>query len=456
MNDDPRIGFYVCHCGTNIAATVDVEAVAHDMQGRPNVVVSRDYQFMCSQPGQDLIAQDIREQGLNRVVVAACSPMMHELTFRGACSRSGLNPYLFQMANIREHCAWIHEDRGEATTKATSLCAAAVSRVALQEPLETSTAPIHPDTLIIGAGIAGIQAALDLAESGHQVYLVERSSTIGGNMARFDKTFPTLDCASCILTPKMVSVGHRQNIQILTQSQVEEVTGFAGNFKVKVTKKARFVTDACTSCQACEQVCPVMVPSSFDLGLQQRTAIYKAFPQAVPNTYVIDKQERPPCYQACPIGQEAAGYVALIGRGRFEDAAKLIRKRNPLPAVCGRVCYHPCEAECNRGFVEEPISIQHLKRFALDWQEQHNGSIVPPPPPVHYPEKVAVIGSGPAGLACAHDLAARGYRPTVFERESVLGGMLALGIPAYRLPRHYLNQDIDYIRKLGVEFRTGV
>lgn len=456
MNDDPRIGFYVCHCGTNIAATVDVEAVAHDMQGRPNVVVSRDYQFMCSQPGQDLIAQDIREQGLNRVVVAACSPMMHELTFRGACSSSGLNPYLFQMANIREHCAWIHEDRGEATTKATSLCAAAVSRVALQEPLETSTAPIHPDTLIIGAGIAGIQAALDLAESGHQVYLVERSSTIGGNMARFDKTFPTLDCASCILTPKMVSVGHRQNIQILTQSQVEEVTGFAGNFKVKVTNKARFVTDACTSCQACEQVCPVMVPSSFDLGLQRRTAIHKAFPQAVPNTYVIDKQERPPCYQACPIGQEAAGYVALIGGGRFEEAAKLIRKRNPLPAVCGRVCYHPCEAECNRGFVEEPISIQHLKRFALDWQEQHNGSIVPPPPPVHYQEKVAVIGSGPAGLACAHDLAARGYQPTVFERESVLGGMLALGIPAYRLPRRYLNQDIDYIRKLGVEFRTGV
>jgi heterodisulfide reductase subunit A len=320
-----------------------------------------------------MIGEDIRQQGLNRVVVAACSPMMHEVTFRGACAGSGLNPYLFQMANIREHCAWIHENRAEATTKARALSSAAVSRVAFQEPLEISTAPIHPihpDTLVIGGGIAGIQAALDLAESGNQVYLVEKNSTIGGNMARFDKTFPTLDCASCILTPKMVSVGHRENIHILTQSEVEEVTGFAGNFHVKVGKQARFVTDSCTSCQDCEKVCPVTVPNPFDIGLQVRTAIHKAFPQAVPNTYLIDKQERPPCFQACPIGQEAAGYVALIGGGRFDEAAKLIRKRNPLPVVCGRVCYHPCEAECNRGFVEEPIAIQHLKRFALDWNEQ--------------------------------------------------------------------------------------
>ena len=456
MNDDARIGFYVCHCGTNIAGTVDVEEVAQFVGGLPNVVVSRDYQFMCSQPGQDLIGEDIRQQGLNRVVVAACSPMMHEMTFRGACANSGLNPYLFQMANIREHCAWIHENRAEATTKARALCSAAVGRVAFQEPLEITTAPIHPDTLVIGAGIAGIQAALDLAESGNQVYLVEKSSTIGGNMARFDKTFPTLDCASCILTPKMVSVGHRPNIHILTQSEVEEVTGFAGNFRVKVRKQARFVTDACTSCQDCEQVCPVTVPNPFDLGLQSRTAIHKAFPQAVPNTYLIDKQERPPCFQACPIGQEAAGYVALIGGGRFAEAAKLIRKRNPLPVVCGRVCYHPCEAECNRGFVEEPIAIQHLKRFALDWNEQHNGSVPPPIPLERHRERVAVIGSGPAGLACAHDLAARGYQPTVFERENVLGGMLAVGIPAYRLPRKQLNQDIDFIRRMGVQFRTGV
>jgi heterodisulfide reductase subunit A len=191
------------------------------------------------------------------------------------------------------------------------------------------------------------------------------------------------------------------------------------------------------------------------MGLKERTAIHKAFPQAVPNTYLIDKQERPPCREACPIGQEAAGYVALIAQGRFAEAAELIRMRNPLPVVCGRVCYHPCESECNRGFVDEPIAIQHLKRFALDWQEKNNGSLRPPEIKEAREDKVAVIGSGPAGLACAHDLAVRGYKTTVFERHGVVGGMLALGIPRYRLPRERLDQDIKFIRDLGVEFRLN-
>jgi heterodisulfide reductase subunit A len=453
--NDARIGFFICHCGTNIAGTVDVKGVAESMGNLPGVDVSQDYQFMCSQPGQDLIKKEIEEKGINRVVVAACSPMMHELTFRGACDRAGLNPYLFQMANIREHCAWVHSDRDQATSKATALSQAAISRVALQEPLFPTTVKINPNTMVVGGGIAGIQAALDLAEAGHEVYLVERESTIGGNMARFDKTFPTLDCSSCILTPKMVSVGHRKNIHIMTLSEVGEVSGFAGNFKVKVHKRARYVDDKCTACQACEEVCPVKVGGSFDMGLKPRTAIHKAFPQAVPNTYLIDKQESPPCQEACPIGQEAAGYVALIAEGRFREAAELIRLRNPLPVVCGRVCYHPCEGECNRGFVDEPLSIQHLKRFALDWEEKNNGTLRPPEIKERRDGKIAIIGSGPAGLACAHDLAARGYRPTVFERHEVVGGMLALGIPQYRLPREHLQRDVDYIRALGVEFRTN-
>ena len=452
--DGRRIGFYICHCGSNIAATVDVAAVAGHVARLPGVAVSRDYSFMCSQPGQDLIARDIREQGIDRVVVAACSPMMHEATFRSACEGAGLNRYLFQMANVREHCAWVHHDREAATRKAKALAQAAVSRVAYQEPLFPGTMAINPDTLIVGGGIAGIQAALDVAESGHQVYLVERESTIGGNMARFDKTFPTLDCASCILTPKMVSVSHRKNIRVLTLSELQDVSGFAGSFKVRVRRRPRYVTDQCTSCQECEKVCPVKVPNPFDMGLKRRTAIHKAFPQAVPNTYAIDKQERPPCREACPIGQEAAGYVALIAEGRFAEAADLIRMRNPLPVVCGRVCYHPCEAECNRGFVDEPVAIQHLKRFALDWQEAHDGGLTPPARAERRTERVAIVGSGPAGLACAHDLAARGYRPTVFERDGVIGGMLAVGIPSYRLPRERLERDVEFIRRMGVEFRT--
>ncbi len=452
----PKVGFYVCHCGTNIAGTVNVGEVSEYVANLPGVAVSRNYSFMCSEPGQDLIEQDIREQGLDRVVVAACSPMMHELTFRGAVGRTGLNPYLFQMVNVREHCSWIHSDPSAATAKAIALSNAAIERVVQQEPLFTSEAPIHPATMVIGAGIAGIQAALDLAQGDNQVYLVERDSTIGGTMARFDKTFPTLDCSSCILTPKMVSVAQTENVDILSMSDVEEISGFAGNFRVRVRKRARYVTDACTSCQDCVSVCPITVPSVFDMGMTRHTAIHKTFPQAVPNSYLIEKDERPPCSSACPIGQEAAGYVTLIGAGRFAEAAQLIRKSNPLPVVCGRVCYHPCEEQCNRNSVEEPIAIQHLKRFALDWEARHHGEVKIPEPLASHREKVAIIGSGPAGLACAHSLAIRGYRSTVFEREDILGGMLALGIPSYRLPREQLQQDIDFIRWMGVEFKTGV
>ena len=450
-----KIGVFICHCGTNIAATVDVEEVTQFMAQQPNVEYSTNNLFMCSQPGQLMLQRYIKRKGLNGVVVAACSPQMHELTFRKACEEAGLNRYLFQMANIREQCSWIHDDRAKATEKAKAIVNAAVRRVAWQEALEISHVKINPHTMIVGAGIGGIQAALEIAESGNQVYLVERESTIGGRMAQFDKTFPTLDCAACILTPKMVSVGHRKNINLMTLSEVEKVEGFIGNFTVTVRTKARYVTDACTSCGACVKACPVEVPNWFEGLLGKKTAIYKLFPQAVPNTYVIDKEETPPCIEACPIRQEAAGYVALIRDRKFKEAAQLIRLRNPLPAVCGRVCYHPCETECNRGYVDQPIAIQHLKRFALDWARQRNIELVPPKIE-RREEKVAIIGSGPAGLTCAHDLAVKGYQVTVYERSSLLGGLLGLGIPAYRLPRHLLREEISYLRDLGIDFRTNV
>ena len=289
---EPRVGVYICHCGHNIADTVDVEGVAAGAEALDSVVVSRNYKFMCSQAGQELIKEDIKKLGLNRVIVAACSPTMHEGTFRRVCQDSGINPYLFEMANIREQCSWVTEDRGQATEKAAALVAAAASRIVYHQSLETKQVPVNPDTLVVGGGIAGIQAALKIADAGHKVYLVERQPSIGGHMAQLDKTFPTLDCSACILTPRMSEVAAHPNIELLTYSEVEEFSGYVGNFKARVRKKARCVDeDACTSCGICIEKCPIKVTSEFEAGLSKRRAIYTSFPQAVPNVPVIDKEK---------------------------------------------------------------------------------------------------------------------------------------------------------------------
>ena len=260
---EPRIGVYICHCGTNIAGTVDIATVADFARNLNSVTVAREHEHMCSDPAQEMIKEDIKQLGLNRVVVASCSPLMHEPTFRRACEDGGLNRYLFQMANIREHCSWVTSDRRQATEKAKALVSAAVMRVFLHEPLETKEVPVNPNTLIVGGGIAGIQAALEIAHSGHTVYLVERESSIGGNMAQFDKTFPTLDCAACILTPKMSSVGQHPHIRLMPLSEVVEVSGYVGNFKVKIRKKARYVDEnKCNGCGICWNMCPALVVPS--------------------------------------------------------------------------------------------------------------------------------------------------------------------------------------------------
>ena len=286
-----KIGVYVCHCGSNIAGVVDCEKVIEFARGLDSVVVARDYKYMCSDPGQNLIKEDIKEHGLNRVVVASCSPRMHEPTFRRACQDVGLNQYLFEMANIREHCSWVHEDKAMATEKAKALVSAAVRRVYHHEPLETKEVPVSPNVLVVGGGVAGIQAALEVADSGHQVYLVEKDPSIGGHMAMFDKTFPTLDCAACILTPKMTTVGQHPFIQLMTYSEVEDVSGYVGNFKVKIRQKARYIDeDKCTGCGRCPELCPTNVLSEFDCGLGKRKAIYIPFPYAVPNKAVVDPE----------------------------------------------------------------------------------------------------------------------------------------------------------------------
>jgi len=288
-----KIGVYVCHCGTNIASVVDVENVAQWAAAQLNhqgVVVARDYKFMCSSLGQELIEQDIKELGLTRVVVAACSPHLHEKTFRGACQRAGLNPFLCELVSIREQVSWVHTDKVAATAKAKAVIAGGVTRVAENEALEPIKVPICPDTLVVGGGIAGIQAALEIADAGYRVYLVEREPSIGGHMAQFDKTFPTLDCSACILTPKMVDVGSHPNITMMTWSEVENVSGYVGDFNVTVRKKARFVnTDSCTGCGICWQKCPKkVVDDVYEVGMTTRKAIYTPFPQAVPKYPVMD------------------------------------------------------------------------------------------------------------------------------------------------------------------------
>jgi heterodisulfide reductase subunit A len=257
QNGEIRIGFFICHCGVNISTIVNVAEVRDYVAALPHVVVSKDYKFMCSDPGQEIIINAVKTNKLNRVVVAACSPLMHEGTFRTACEKAGINKFLFQMANIREHCSWVHDDKIRATEKAKALAHAAVNRVSFHVPMSVKKAKVNPDTLIVGAGIAGIQAALDIADSGNNVYLVEKEPSIGGKMALFDKTFPTLDCSACILTPKMVSVGHRDTIKLFTWSEIISVSGFLGNFKVKIKKRARYVdTDKCTGCGQCWSHCP--------------------------------------------------------------------------------------------------------------------------------------------------------------------------------------------------------
>ena len=287
-----RIGVFVCHCGENIGATVDCAKVAEACRAIPGVVCSQDYKYMCSDPGQTLIKEAIREHGLDGVVVAACSPRMHEPTFRRAVEEAGLNPYLCEMANLREHCSWVHE-KGEATTeKAADLVAIQVEKVKRNEPLFPIQVPVTKTALVVGGGVAGIQAAIDIANAGHKVVLLEKSPSIGGHMSQLSETFPTLDCSQCILTPKMVEAARHPNVTLMTYSEVEKVEGFIGNFKATIRRKARHVDEKlCTGCGLCTQKCPNRkIPDAFNEGLGTRAAIYVPFPQAVPNKPVIDTE----------------------------------------------------------------------------------------------------------------------------------------------------------------------
>ncbi len=312
--------------------------------------------------------------------------------------------------------------------------------------------------LVVGGGIAGMQSALDLANSGFKVYLVERNTAIGGRMSQLDKTFPTNDCAMCVISPKLVEVDKNLNIEIITNAEVMGLEGDVGNFEVTVREHPRYVDlSKCTSCGDCFKVCPVSVPNDFNYDLDNKNAIYKRYPQGIPNAYAITKAERAPCGLTCPTGINVQGYVALTGSGKFEEAYKLITERNPFPSVCGRVCHHPCESKCNRGEFDEPVAINNLKRFNAQWVKNKRkadgytpvkAEIDPKKP------KIAIVGGGPSGLTCARDLILAGYPVTVFEAEEKLGGAMRFGIPKYRLMEEYLDWDIQNIIDLGVEVKN--
>ncbi len=315
---DERIGVYICHCGTNIAGTVDCKAVAEYAQSLEGVVVSRDNIYTCSEPGQNQIAEDIKALGLTKVVVASCSPKMHERTFRKTLQDAGLNPYVLEMVNLREQCSWVHKDKTEATRKAKDLVRGGVRRAELLEELAPVEIPMSKDALVIGGGIAGISASLQLANSGYKVHMVEKSASIGGRMAQLSKTFPTLDCAPCILSPRMVEVASHPNVKLYTRAEVVSVEGSPGNYKVRVKVAPRGVDpEKCIGCAKCEKVCPVKVPNEFEECLYERKAIFKPFPQAVPASYVVDFEnckECGACLKVC-----TAKAINMDEPDRFED-----------------------------------------------------------------------------------------------------------------------------------------
>ncbi len=310
--------------------------------------------------------------------------------------------------------------------------------------------------MVVGAGIGGMQASIDLANAGFKVYLVERDTAIGGRMAQLDKTFPTNDCSMCIISPKLIEVGRHPNIEILTNTEVLGLDGDPGTFQAKVMMHPRYVDlEKCTGCGECAKVCPIELPNEYNMGLDGRRAIRKRYPQAIPGGYAIEKKGTSPCRDACPVHTRCQGYVALIGQGRFADALKVIRRELPFPAVCGRVCPHPCEDACNRGKVDEPLAIRELKRFVSDYETTHEAAEALPEVAADTGKKIAVVGGGPAGLTAAWFLRLNGHAVTVFESAPEAGGMLRSGIPAYRLPREILAAEIKAIEDIGVEIRCN-
>lgn len=450
-----RIGVFICRCGGNISDVINVQELCDWVVTLEGVAFAQWNSFTCSAEGQGKIREAIKEHKLDGAIIGSCTPRQYEEMFRGTISEAGLNPFVLEMVNLREQCSYPHHDEPvRATLKAKLLIRAAVEKARRLIPLEQKKAKISTDIAIIGAGIAGIHSASTLAKLGYQVHLIEREATVGGNMAKVVKTFPTDDCAMCTLSPKMDEMIKSEKIHLLSYTEVEDIKKVREGLLLTLRKKPRYLDEVtCTGCGKCNEECPIYLYNEYNLGLEStRKAAYKPFPAAVPNKFVIEKRGIPPCRNACPIHQNAQGYVALVAAGKFKEALNVIRRDNPLPSVCGTVCNHVCEDKCSRGDEGGSIAIRALKRFIMEHPTNQDAV-----PPAVEPKsgKVSIVGGGPAGLACAHDLALAGFGVTIFDAAQKMGGALALTLPRYRLPEEMLDRDIDYIRKLGVKMKNG-
>jgi heterodisulfide reductase subunit A len=449
-----RAGVFLCECGGNISSVVDLEPLAEHVRTLDGVVEVAINQFMCGTEGRALIEKAVEERGLDHFVIASCSPRFQGPTFERIARELKLGENAVAFGNIREGCSYVHaNDRELAQVKARKIVEGAVARLHHMSDLPRQRTFLNRSVMVVGGGIAGISAAEELAAAGIDVHLVEREQSIGGYMARLSKTFPTEDCAMCSLAPRLTGAATNSRIHIHSLSDVTSVTGPPGEFSVTLRHRARYVNEKCVGCGECAAVCPVTYANEFDFGVSERTAIFRPFANAVPATFAVDRKGWSPCKSACPVHTSVQGYVALVAAGRFEEAYRVASEPNPFPSVCGRICTHVCETACARGNVDEPIAVAALKRFVAD---QVGPTLPVQPAARRHDERVAVVGAGPAGLTCARDLAELGYGVTVLEAQPVAGGMLRLGIPAYRLPHDVLQREIDQILALGIDLKLGV
>ncbi len=448
-----RAGVFLCECGGNISGVVDLEPLAEHARSLDGVVAVSINQFMCGTEGRALIEKAVEERGLDHFVIASCSPRFQGPTFERIARELRLGENAVAFGNIREGCSYVHAQEPErAQVKARKIVEGAVARLHHMSDLPRQRTFLSRSVLVVGGGIAGMSAAEELAATGIEVHLVERQQSIGGYMARLSKTFPTEDCAMCSLAPRLTGTAINSRIHLHALSDVTAITGPPGEFSVTVRHRPRYVNEKCVGCGECAAVCPVTYPNDFDFGVSERTAVHRPFANAVPATFAIDRKGWSPCKTACPVHTSAHGYVALVAKGRYEEAWRVASEPNPFPSVCGRICTHVCETECTRGNVDDPIAIAGIKRFVAD----HGAPAeLPAPLPVFYDEPIAIVGGGPAGLTAARELAQFGYKATVFEALPVAGGMLRVGIPEYRLPRDVLQGEVDRITALGVELKTG-